>query len=75
MKNSIYTTPYMMYITYMSGKDLLKKMEKAGWTLDRVNGSHHMMVKRNQTLTVPVHANKDLGVGLLNKLLKEAGLK
>jgi predicted RNA binding protein YcfA (HicA-like mRNA interferase family) len=33
------------------------------------------MVKDNVTVSVPVHANKDLGTALLNKLLKEAGLK
>jgi predicted RNA binding protein YcfA (HicA-like mRNA interferase family) len=59
----------------MSGRDLVRRLEKDGWKLDRISGSHHVMVKDNVTVSVPVHANKDLGTGLLNKLLKEAGLK
>jgi predicted RNA binding protein YcfA (HicA-like mRNA interferase family) len=59
----------------MSGKDLLRRLEQAGWTLERVNGSHHIMAKGSDRITVPVHANRDLSTGLLNKLLKEAGLK
>lgn len=59
----------------MSGKELVRRLEKAGWKLDRVNGSHHVMAKDNVTVSIPVHANRDLGSGLLNKLLKEAGLK
>jgi predicted RNA binding protein YcfA (HicA-like mRNA interferase family) len=59
----------------MSGKELLRRLEQAGWTLERVNGSHHIMAKGSARITVPVHANRDLSTGLLNKLLKEAGLK
>lgn len=59
----------------MSGKALVKRLEKAGWKLDRVHGSHHIMVKGDQTLSIPVHSNRDLGTGLLGKLRKEAGLK
>jgi len=33
------------------------------------------MIKDNKTLSVPVHGSKDLGKGLLSKLLKEGGLK
>ena len=59
----------------MTGKDLLKILEKYGWTLDRVSGSHHIMIKGDKTLSVPVHGGKDLGKGLLNKLMKEGGIK
>jgi predicted RNA binding protein YcfA (HicA-like mRNA interferase family) len=59
----------------MRGKELVKLLEKNGWTLDRIKGSHHIMFKENKTLSVPVHDNKDLGKGLLNRLLKEGGLK
>ena len=58
----------------MKGKDLVALFKKNGWELDRVNGSHHIMVKGNKTLSVPCH-NKDLGKGLYNALLKQAELK
>ena len=59
----------------MTGKELLKLLERDGWTLDRINGSHHIMIKGSKTLSVPVHGNKELGKGLLSKLMKVGGLK
>lgn len=59
----------------MSGKQLVKRLLEEGWELDRISGSHHMMAKGNKTVSVPVHDNKPLPTGLLNKLLKQAGLK
>jgi predicted RNA binding protein YcfA (HicA-like mRNA interferase family) len=58
----------------MSGKQLVKLLEKQGWELDRVSSSHHIMKRGNETLSVPVHGNRDLPTGLAHKLLKEAGL-
>ncbi|GMO59019.1 MAG: hypothetical protein Ta2G_18960 [Termitinemataceae bacterium] len=59
----------------MSGKELVKKLMRDGWLLERVNGSHHIMRKDNRSIVVPVHANKDLKLGILNQLLKETGYK
>lgn len=52
------------------GKDLVKEFQKAGWSLDRINGSHHIMVKGAKTASIPVHGSKELGKGLENKLRK-----
>jgi len=59
----------------MTGKELLRLLERNGWKLDRISGSHHIMIKESKTLSVPVHGNKDLGKGLLTKLMKAGGLK
>ncbi len=72
---------YMLYnytddwMVSMTGKELLKLLERDGWSLDRISGSHHIMIKGSKTLSVPVHGNKALGKGLLNKLMKVGGLK
>jgi len=58
----------------MRDKDLLKKLLKNGWKLDRIHGSHHVVKKGNQTETIPVHG-KDVPPGLLNAILKRTGLK
>ncbi len=58
----------------MRDKDLLKLLKKNGWRLIRINGSHHVLQKGEQTITVPIHG-KDVPVGLLSKILKETGLK
>jgi predicted RNA binding protein YcfA (HicA-like mRNA interferase family) len=59
----------------MRGKDFVKKLMKDGWVLDRVSGSHHIMIKGELSVSVPVHANKDLQPGTYNSLMKKAGYK
>ncbi len=60
----------------VSGKQLCKVMEKHGWTLQRIRGSHYIYGKAGlpAILTVPVHGNRDLKRGLLRQLMKDAGL-
>jgi len=60
----------------VSGKRLCKILEKHGWVLQRVRGSHHIYSRPDNAaiLTVPVHANRDLKRGLLARVLKDAGL-
>ncbi len=58
----------------MRDKDLLKLLQKNGWVVKRVKGSHHVMQKDNKIQIIAVH-NKDVPTGLLNKILKETGLK
>lgn len=60
----------------MNSADIIKKLEKAGWVLRGVKGSHHVYThpERGGHISVP-HPKKDLGVGLANKLLKQAALK
>ncbi|MDZ4809624.1 MAG: type II toxin-antitoxin system HicA family toxin [Bacteroidota bacterium] len=49
-------------------------MEKKGWKLARINGSHYIYIKDGTIfrISVPVHQNKDLKVGLLKSLMKIA---
>lgn len=58
----------------MKDKELLKIMQKNGWKIDRINGSHHVMKKGNQTEVIPVHG-KEISTGIANKILKRIGLK
>lgn len=58
----------------MKDKDLLKLLERDGWKLARVHGSHHIMQKGNKTEVIPVHG-KDIPLGLLNAIMKRTGLK
>ena len=56
----------------VSGKEFCKILERNGWALARINGSHHIYIKIGSDLriSVPVHKNDDLKIGLLKKLLK-----
>ncbi len=59
----------------MTGKELIKKLKNNGWILDRIKGSHYILIKGNETVVVPVHSNKDIPKGTLDNILKKAGLK
>jgi predicted RNA binding protein YcfA (HicA-like mRNA interferase family) len=60
----------------LSGRELAKLLEQRGWVLRRVHGSHHIYMKPGSEvrLSVPIHANRSLKVGLLRHLLKAAGI-
>ncbi|HHS8316890.1 TPA: type II toxin-antitoxin system HicA family toxin [Legionella pneumophila] len=59
----------------MNGKEIIKQLEKHGWEILRVNGSHHRMGKDNLRTTVPVHGNRDIGKGLLAEIERQTGVK
>jgi predicted RNA binding protein YcfA (HicA-like mRNA interferase family) len=44
----------------LSGKELAKLLEKNGWQLLRIQGSHHIYGKPNNIvrLSVPIHGNQ-----------------
>lgn len=54
---------------------MLRLLKKNGWVERRQEGFHHHLYKDGVRITVPVHANQDLGRGLEQKILKDAGLK
>ena len=60
----------------LSGKQLARILERHGWRLLRTQGSHHIYGKKESTvrLSVPAHGNQPIKSGLLNHLLKMAGL-
>ena len=59
----------------MKSADLIRDLTKAGWTLDRVRGSHHVFKHREHPGHVVVpHPKKDLGKGLVSIIRKQAGL-
>ena len=60
----------------ISGKELIRILERNGWGLLRIHGSHHIFGKSGSIvrLSVPVHGNSPLKIGLLRHLLKSAGL-
>ncbi|MDA8346649.1 MAG: type II toxin-antitoxin system HicA family toxin [Actinomycetota bacterium] len=57
----------------MTGKDLIRELESQGWLLDRIEGSHHIMVKAGRRpIPIPVHGSRDLPTGLVAAIRKEA---
>jgi predicted RNA binding protein YcfA (HicA-like mRNA interferase family) len=60
----------------VSGKALARAVERKGWVLLRVAGSHHIYGKEGEIarLTIPIHGNNALKQGLQRSLMKIAGL-
>lgn len=58
------------------GQELARALERHGWTLLRIHGSHHVYGKPGSPvrLSVPIHGNKPLRIGLRKHLLKMADL-
>ena len=60
----------------VSGRELAKALETKGWVFLRVHGSHHIYGREDSDvrLSIPVHQNHPLKVGLVHHLIKMAGL-
>ena len=59
----------------MNGKDIISKLKAEGWQLDRINGSHHILVKDGKAVPVPVHGGLDVGAGLIAAIARQTGVK
>ncbi len=59
-----------------SGDKHVSAFKAAGWTVNHIEGSHFILIKDNNKvhLSIPVHKNKILGIGLLKKLIAKAGI-
>ena len=61
----------------ITAKELIRFLKEHGFVLYDSKGSHHHFVhpRGGQKVTVPVHAGKIIGPGLLKAILKQAGLE
>ena len=62
----------------MTSGELIRKLKEAGYVESKSGqGSHRQFVhsKTGQVMTVAVHTKKEVGTGLANRILKDAGLK
>ncbi|MBF0294145.1 MAG: type II toxin-antitoxin system HicA family toxin [Magnetococcales bacterium] len=60
----------------MNTTDLIKKLQDDGWRLARVSGSHHQFKHPVKSGLVTVsHPQKDIKIGTLQAILKQAGVK
>lgn len=66
----------MSEIPRITGHDAIRAFQRCGFSVMRIKGSHHVMGKPGHSglLTIPVHGNECLGLGLLKKLITTAGL-
>lgn len=64
-------------MTPPTGKEFCAFLERNGWILARIKGSHHIYKKPGvmALLTVPVHSGMPLKMGLFRALLAQSGLR
>lgn len=61
----------------VNGRQVVRALERAGFVVERVTGSHHLLVhpgNTHRTVIVPVHAGRDLKPGTLRAIIRQAGL-
>ncbi len=58
----------------VAGREFARMIERRGWQLLRISGSHHIHGKTGSIvrLSVPIHGNRPLKSGLLRHLAKLA---
>jgi len=60
----------------MTFKNVKKTLEKNGWFVVRICGSHFQFqnVAINRTVPVPNHGSKDISIGVIKSLERATGL-
>jgi len=58
----------------LTGVEMIKKLKSHGIKHIKVKGSHYHYIENGKVFQVP-HHHKELGKGLENAILKDAGLK
>jgi predicted RNA binding protein YcfA (HicA-like mRNA interferase family) len=59
-----------------SGKQVIAALEKEGWYVKRVRGSHHVLRHPSipDAIPVPVHGNREIKRGTLASILRATGI-
>ncbi|MCK9399791.1 MAG: type II toxin-antitoxin system HicA family toxin [Bacteroidales bacterium] len=62
----------MQEFLVISGKDFIRFLQRLGFNVVRINGSHHRLKHPDgRVTTIPVHKNQDLPKGLIRKIIRE----
>lgn len=67
----------MSRLPALKPREVIRALERAGFEVVRVKGSHHILVHRDdrsRITNVPAHGSRDLPRGTLADIIKQAGL-
>ena len=66
----------MPKLPVVSGRDMLRVLERRGWVFDRQTGSHVIMADPTTgvTVSVPVHGSRDMTPGSVRAIIGAVGL-
>ncbi|MBO0689530.1 MAG: type II toxin-antitoxin system HicA family toxin [Candidatus Dormibacteraeota bacterium] len=57
-----------------NARQVRKALEKAGWKLVRVHGSHHVYRRADRVLVLGAHDSEEIGRRLLSRIATQAWL-
>ncbi|WP_243313146.1 type II toxin-antitoxin system HicA family toxin [Fundidesulfovibrio agrisoli] len=57
----------------MESREIIQRLEQCGFTLLRVNGSHHVLGRPDGQRVVVPHPRKDIPAGTLRNIFRQAG--
>lgn len=65
----------MSRIPRVTGADLVAALEKLGFSVLRIKGSHHFLRHEDgRSTVVPAHSGETIGPGLMHKILRDCQL-
>ncbi|MGH9743400.1 MAG: type II toxin-antitoxin system HicA family toxin [Candidatus Acidiferrum sp.] len=65
----------MTRLPRIKGREVVRALERAGFVVDRVRGSHVFLKHSDGRATaVPVHSGETLGPGLLRAILRDTDM-
>jgi mRNA interferase HicA len=59
----------------MKSTEFHRKIKKNGWLFIKAEGSHYIYEKNGKYYPVPFHGAKEMGKGLVTKIVKEMDVK
>ena len=67
----------MSRLPRLTARELIRNLERLGYSIVRTSGGHAHMAHptRPGRITIPVHAGKVIGPGLLRAILRQARLR
>lgn len=65
----------MSKLPSLTGKEVIAALNKVGFEVARVRGSHHILIHSDGRRTVvPVHSGETIGTGLMTQILRDCQL-
>ena len=64
----------MPKLPVVSGKECIRRFQRAGWRRDRQRGSHVVMLKGGETASLSIPLHRELAPRTLRALIRAAGM-
>lgn len=57
-----------------TGKEMVRFLQRQGFSIVRIQGSHHFLERGAARTNVPVHGHRVLKIGTLRSILRDIGM-